>query len=261
MHTTKSTSLIVPHFNNPSTVGKVIESGLASGADELIVVDDGSNPSSRRALMRLVDGERVRLVRCPTNQGDGAARRVGILHAQNDILGFCDADLASISADGLAKLFQPVLSGKFDLAIGALCYQEGTEPRLNNYLAMPLLRQFAPELSGFVSSPLSGIRVTRREFVFPHRMDPRSCMMGMTLDAWHAGARICEVDIGLIENPKKPAAQKAFRADLILESALRRFEEWGLLAIHSTARNKKSLTFLPEVRRATALVNTASPTF
>lgn len=225
------TSLIVPTFNDRETVEVVVQAGLASGADEVVVVDDGSPPSVHETIERLVGLERVRTVCCSANRGDGIARKIGAIYATGDILGFCDADLAMVKAEALRRLFEKVLSKEADLAIGALRYTDGKEPRLTTYLVAPLLKRFVPDLAQCVTSPLSGIRVVRRSYLYLERIEPRMCMLGMTLDAWRAGAHIAEVDIGVIENPKRSVAEKAVRADFILQAALRRFEEWKLIAI------------------------------
>lgn len=225
-----TTTLIIPYFNEGSTVAEVIRAGIRTNLiDEIIVVDDGSDTPC--ALEPFPNPPvPVSVIRLPKNSGDGRARSVGIECSRGSVIGFCDADLPTISVTGLHRLFASVLENECDVAIGSLRYPNGQEPRLNTYLAMPLLRRFASQLAVEINSPLSGIRVSRREFLFPDRIEPRTCMIGMTLDAWQAGANLREYDIGIIENPKRPVSEKSLRADMILEASLHRFQEWGLLS-------------------------------
>src|SRR5262249_22721670 len=83
-------SIIVTCFNQRSFIREAIESALTQGADEVIVVDDGSNDGSTEILQEYRD--RVKL--CPVAQNGGAprARNHGALLATGDYLMFLDGD-------------------------------------------------------------------------------------------------------------------------------------------------------------------------
>lgn len=83
---------IIPFFNADDFFPEAIQSVLAQSrpADEIVVVDDASNPARARTLASLPPG--VRLVRHEANRGVGAARNSGVAATTADILAFLDAD-------------------------------------------------------------------------------------------------------------------------------------------------------------------------
>lgn len=87
-----SISVVVPVYNRSHCVGKAIRSVLDQdhAVHEILVVDDGSSDDLISALEPF--GERVRLVRHPTNQGAAAARNTGVQQAAGDFVAFLDSD-------------------------------------------------------------------------------------------------------------------------------------------------------------------------
>ena len=83
-------SIVVTCFNQRSFIREAIESALVQGADEVIVVDDGSNDGSAEILQEY--GDRVSL--CPVAKNGGAprARNHGTLIATGDYIVFLDGD-------------------------------------------------------------------------------------------------------------------------------------------------------------------------
>jgi len=84
-------SVIIPCYNSAQWVVGAVESVLRQTrpADEIIVVDDGSNDEPASALTQF--GEKVRLVR-RSNGGLSAARNTGVQAADGDKFLFLDAD-------------------------------------------------------------------------------------------------------------------------------------------------------------------------
>ena len=83
-------SIIVTCFNQRFFIRETIESALIQGADEVIVVDDGSNDGSIEILQEYRD--RVRLCSVAKNGGAPRARNQGALMATGDYLLFLDGD-------------------------------------------------------------------------------------------------------------------------------------------------------------------------
>lgn len=89
-------SVIIPHFNAISTVGRSIDSVVAQtlSVREVIIVDDAS--VDFYALERLIENYSDRLeiflIRLPVNRGAANARNVGISHATSDYIAFLDSD-------------------------------------------------------------------------------------------------------------------------------------------------------------------------
>lgn len=84
-------SVIIPNYNNATTLARAIDSVLAQrySAHEIIVVDDGSSDHSRAVCA--VYGSRVIYV-YQENAGVSAARNRGAQLASGDWLAFLDAD-------------------------------------------------------------------------------------------------------------------------------------------------------------------------
>ena len=94
---TESVCGLVPIYNNPMTIGRVVR-GLRQHIDHVIIADDGSDDRTRAVLEQLVtsDPEHIHLQHLPRNRGKGAAVRAGLRHARR--LGFSHA--LQVDADG-----------------------------------------------------------------------------------------------------------------------------------------------------------------
>jgi GT2 family glycosyltransferase len=88
-------SLIVPTHNRPRALNACVRNLLAqdhpSDAFEILVVDDGGQPDACTAVQRLLDGDRLRVLRQP-KLGPGAARNHGAREARGKVLAFTDDD-------------------------------------------------------------------------------------------------------------------------------------------------------------------------
>ena len=86
-------SVILPTFNREATIEKAILSVLNQTHDqlELIVVDDGSRDGTESIVNGIKD-PRLTFIKAPSNQGAGAARNIGLSHAQGDYILFQDSD-------------------------------------------------------------------------------------------------------------------------------------------------------------------------
>ncbi len=68
--------VVIPTYDNPTTIEAVAHGVRARGLD-VVVVDDGSGPAAQGALARL-EAEGVRVLRRPANGGKGAAVKTGL---------------------------------------------------------------------------------------------------------------------------------------------------------------------------------------
>ena len=94
MDSTKNTylvSVVIPAYNAEEYIWRTIESVLkqSRGADEIIVVDDGSTDCTGAAVKRF--GEKIRYIR-QENAGASVARNTGIEAAEHEWIAFLDAD-------------------------------------------------------------------------------------------------------------------------------------------------------------------------
>ncbi|MBN1458144.1 MAG: glycosyltransferase family 2 protein, partial [Armatimonadetes bacterium] len=86
-----SFSVVVPLFNNESSIGRALESVLGQNPPptEVIVVDDGSTDAGGSVVTGY--GDSVRLVR-KENGGPGSARNEGMKLTSGELVAFLDAD-------------------------------------------------------------------------------------------------------------------------------------------------------------------------
>ena len=86
---------VIPTFDNPMTIEKVVED-VRPYVAEVLVVDDGSRDEGRRAVEGLAARGVARVIHRETNGGKGAAVKTGLRAARD--LGFSHA--LQIDADG-----------------------------------------------------------------------------------------------------------------------------------------------------------------
>lgn len=112
-------SVLVPVYNEESTIREVIRRVQATGlADEIVVVDDGSRDRSREILSEYDGRDGVRVVLHEVNMGKGAALRTAIQSASGEVLLVQDADLEYDPAE-YAALLRPLEEGRADVVYGS----------------------------------------------------------------------------------------------------------------------------------------------
>lgn len=82
---------------------------------EIILINDGSTDATLGKLMLYEQKypEQILLVNCEKNQGQGAAKNIGIGYASADYIGFLDVD--DVIADSFyEKLYQKITEGDYD---------------------------------------------------------------------------------------------------------------------------------------------------
>lgn len=114
-------SIIIPVYNEVATVVSVLERVRAQDLNgvtlEVIVIDDGSRDGTGELLESRSDLYGT-LIRCPRNQGKGAAVIAGLQKATGDYVLFQDADLEYDPAD-YANMVEPVLRFNADIVMGS----------------------------------------------------------------------------------------------------------------------------------------------
>lgn len=94
-----SLSVIVPCYNEKSTILEVIESLISlEFVNEIIIIDDASNDGTD-FILKDIRNDRIQVVTHPRNLGKGAAIRSGINIASCDYLVIQDADLEYYPTD------------------------------------------------------------------------------------------------------------------------------------------------------------------
>jgi glycosyltransferase involved in cell wall biosynthesis len=112
-------SVIIPVFNEQSTIEEILRRVNAQDiVTEILVIDDGSTDGTREILASLDESEKLRVILHDDNQGKGAAVRTGFQNATGDVFLIQDADLEYDPRD-YPKLIQPIEEGIADVVYGS----------------------------------------------------------------------------------------------------------------------------------------------
>ncbi len=203
----KKYSIIIPAHNEALFIRRVIFSALKSKASEIIVVNDGSTDATLD-ILGVIKNKRLKIISHKNNRGYCASRKTGIRHSVNDVLVFFDGDVVNPKSEMFDVLARPVINNEADYVIGKF----DNFGRISEFLARPLTRYFVPKLSKF-RQPLSGLVAIRKRFIFPEKMIDGYGNFGILLDAYFAGARFREVDLGVICHDKRSDEDKSKHAE------------------------------------------------
>ena len=114
-------SIIIPVYNEESTIAALLEKVLAVDIPkEIIVVDDGSRDHTVEILKRKADenSEVVQVHANEVNVGKGAAIRRGLLHVKGDVVLIQDADL-ELDPNEYHRIVEPLKSGEAHVVYGS----------------------------------------------------------------------------------------------------------------------------------------------
>ncbi|MBO6483628.1 MAG: glycosyltransferase family 2 protein [Pelagibacteraceae bacterium] len=86
-------SLYIPVYNGESTIESVLKNALQldPGADEIIVIDDGSNDQTKEIIKKYEN--RIKIIKNETNQGLGFSRNLAISKSKHQLVASIDADV------------------------------------------------------------------------------------------------------------------------------------------------------------------------
>ena len=118
-------SVVIPAYNEEQRIGRTLAETLdyldaQSYTSEVIVVDDGSRDGTEAVALSFSSRARgrLRLLKNPGNRGKGYSVRNGMLHADGEILLFCDADLSTPPQE-IAKVIGPIEENRYDVVFGS----------------------------------------------------------------------------------------------------------------------------------------------
>ncbi len=110
-------SVIIPVFNEKSTIKEIIKRVLAVKIPkEIIIIDDYSTDGTREILKK-IKNQNIKIIFHEKNRGKGRAIRTGIKHISGDIVIIQDADLEYDPQDYL-KLAEPIKKGETKVVYG-----------------------------------------------------------------------------------------------------------------------------------------------
>jgi len=192
-------SVIIPALNESDRIADVIALALASAdVSEVIVVDDGSIDGTPE--LATAAGARVIT---STFLGKGASMEDGLRCAQSEFVVYLDGDLAGLAPGIIERLTEPLIQDKADFVKARFARDSG---RVTTLTARPLIKTFFAELDHF-EQPLGGIIAARSSLLRTLRFEnDYGVDIGLLIDAWSAGARLVEVNIGRLNHASKPLA-------------------------------------------------------
>jgi glycosyltransferase involved in cell wall biosynthesis len=117
---TMQVSVVIPVYNEVSTIREIVARVQAVDLDkEIIIVDDGSTDGTRELLQEISLAQKnVRVFYHDRNQGKGAALRTGFEVTTGDIVIIQDADLEYDPRE-YPVLLEPILDGRADVVYGS----------------------------------------------------------------------------------------------------------------------------------------------
>ncbi len=171
-------SVVIPVYNEVTTIGRVIERVLDCGFDpEVIVVDDASTDGTTKYL-REFSHPRVQCFFHTINRGKGAALRLGFAAAKSPYVFVQDADLEYDPKD-YAAMIGPLLDGRADMVYGSrflsgphrvMFFWHYVANRavtlLSNMLSNLNLTDMETGMKGFVRTKLITVKLNANRFTF-----------------------------------------------------------------------------------------------
>lgn len=187
-------SVIIPAFNEESSIGLVLNDLPKETLHEIIVVDNGSTDDTanvaRESGARVVEEKQ---------KGYGSACLRGIAElTQPDIVVFLDGDYSDYPEE-IIQLIQPILDGEKDFVLGSrMILPESRlallpQARYGNWLAVFLMRIFFNHRY----TDLGPFRAIRHESLKSIGMQDQNFgwTVEMQIKAAQKGLRICEIPV------------------------------------------------------------------
>ena len=220
-------SVIIPVYNEESTVGELLEKVLAVDIPkEVVVVDDGSRDRTIE-IVREKAAAADQVVQVHTNEvnvGKGAAIRRGLLHVTGDVVLIQDADL-ELDPKEYHMLVAPFKSGVADVVYGSRFKDRGYFwhypqipffSRFANWVAALTVRLFWP--GSRITDEATAYKVFRADLIksLPLKCNGFEFCPEVTARILNRGIRIREVAITYhprtVEEGKKITFRDGIRA-------------------------------------------------
>ncbi len=143
---------VIPAYNEEKSIVNVIKEIKSQDYVNIVVVDDGSKDRT----FELASKEGVVVLHHVINRGQGAGLKTGISYALNagaDFIVTFDAD-GQHNVNDVKRLLEPVVSGKFDVALGSRFLER------EHYAGVPFFRRVFLKGGAFLIWLMYGIKLT-----------------------------------------------------------------------------------------------------
>ncbi len=113
-------SVIMPVYNEESTIGEILDRVIEVALEkEIIVVDDGSSDRTGEILEEIKrKGADIRVLHHPGNMGKGTAIRTALREVRGELVIIQDGDL-EYDPGQYHKLIKPILDGQAEVVYGS----------------------------------------------------------------------------------------------------------------------------------------------
>jgi dolichol-phosphate mannosyltransferase len=204
-------SVIIPVYNEESTIGEVIRKVLLVEIEkEIIVVDDGSTDKTSEIVddMKQKNVELITVHHSMINLGKGLAIRIGLKYASGDVVIIQDADL-ELDPQEYYQLVEPIRKGEADVVFGSRFLRKNPNIPFRSRFANFFLAGFANLLYGLhITDEATAYKVFRTEVIrnLPLRSRGFEFCPEVVAKLAKRRTRIVEVPIGF--NPRSKTQGK-----------------------------------------------------
>lgn len=176
--TRKTVALVIPYYNGSDFIDRCIDSAVAQSIkyDEIIIVDDGSEPEHSNYLKKFADIPSIKILR-KKNGGQGSARNYGARNTSSDFICFIDQD------DFLLPIHNKVLSAELSKSpeVGYVYGDVVEADRLGNIMRHGMIKDHALHPKNHIIHFLgedcfilpSASMITREAFLAVDGFDPQ----------------------------------------------------------------------------------------
>ena len=217
-------SVVIPVHNEEVFLEGVVTKIVRCGADEIIIVDDGSTDKSRdiaRKLEELIP--KIKTFRLKRNsEGCGFPREFGARAATGEYVAFCDADIINFDRVDYGKILEAARTRRADLIIGNYTGKVG---RITNFVAKPMLHLFFPEIhiNRVKAGQFCSSRKLLEHFFKFTTFNRWNSTLSLLIFAYMNKYKVIEVDIGKLHHTMKPDTELVQQA----EGAIRLILAWA----------------------------------
>lgn len=224
----KLVSVVIPALNEEKNIANIVAYAFSDPATaEVIVIDDCSTDKTaacaEQAGAKVITSKML---------GKGVSMKEGAQYAKSHFIVYLDGDLTGLQDGIISRLSMPLIKKEADLVKARFGRSAG---RVTELLAKPMLKVFFPELAQF-SQPLGGIIAADKSLLQTLNFeDGYGVDVGLLIDSHLVGAKIIEVDIGLISHDSQPLNDLVLMANEVSRVIFNRAKHAGKLHVDQVA--------------------------